>query len=123
MAIQGIDIQVLHKTVTGYDWANQPIYSSEWVTVNNVLVGEPTTDDITQALDLYGKKVTYMLAIPKGDETDWENTQVKLPAPFVGIYNTVGIPTAGIEVNIPLKWNKKVKIERVEQIHGTTGQS
>jgi hypothetical protein len=92
------------------------------VTVSNVLVGEPTTDDITQALDLYGKKVAYMLAIPKGDETEWENTQVKLPKPFRGIYNTVGIPIAGIEANIPLKWNKKVKIERVEA-HGTTGQS
>lgn len=110
MGIQGIEIKVMQKTITGYDWANQPIYSLEWATVENVLVGEPTTDDITQALDLFGKRIAYVLAIPKGDTHEWENTRVMLPEPFEGVYFTVGVPMAGIEANIPLKWNKKVKI-------------
>ena len=118
MAIRGIEIQLLQKTITGYDWANQPIFSLEWVTVDNVLVGEPTTDDITQALDLYGKRIAYVMAIPKGDTHDWVNTKVMLPEPFAGVFHTVGIPTAGIEENIPLQWNKKVKIEAY-----VTGQS
>jgi hypothetical protein len=113
--IQGIDIKLLQKTVSGYDWSNQPIYDLEWVTVENVLVGEPTSDDVIQSQELYGKKVCYTLAIPKGDDHIWENTQIELPEPFAGVYNTIGIPTAGIEANIPLKWNKKVKIERYEQ--------
>lgn len=111
MGIQGISIQVMQKTITGYDWANQPIYSDEWVSVDNVLVGEPTTDDITQALDLFNKRIAYVMAIPKGDTHEWVNTKVRLPEPFAGEYQTVGIPTAGIEENIPLQWNKKVKIE------------
>lgn len=113
--IQGIKIKLLQKTISGYDWSNQPEYTTEWVEVDDVLVGEPSTDDVTSTLELYGKKVNYLLAIPKGDSHDWENTQVELPAPFSGIYNTIGAPTAGIESNIPLRWNKKVKIERYVQ--------
>ena len=110
--IQGIKIKLLQKVISGYDWANQPIYTTEWVDVDNVLIGEPYTDDVTQIMELYGKKLAYVMAIPKGDDHEWENTQVELPGPFSGIYNTVGVPTAGIEANIPLKWNKKVRIER-----------
>ena len=118
MGIQGISIKVLQKTISGYDWSNQPIYSLEWVTVDDVLVGEPSTDDITQAIDLYGKRIAYVLAIPKGDTHEWANTRVMLPEPFAGVYQTVGIPMAGIEANIPLRWNKKVRIEAY-----VTGQS
>ena len=35
-----------------------------------------------------------------------------LPEPFAGTYRTIGFATAGIEANIPLKWNRKVKVER-----------
>lgn len=116
--IQGIKIKLLQKVISGYDWANQPIYDTEWVEVDNVLIGEPSTDDVTQVMELYGKKVAYVMAIPKGDAHDWENTQVELPSPFSGIFNTIGVPTAGIEANIPLKWNKKVKIERYVESEG-----
>ena len=61
-----------------------------------------------------GKKIAYTLAIPKGDENTWEDTFVTLPAPFGGTYRTIGSPTAGIEENIPLRWNKKVHLERFE---------
>ena len=43
---------------------------------------------------------------------DWTDTEVILPEPFAGRYRTIGYPTAGIEANIPLRWNKKVKVER-----------
>lgn len=112
--IKGITIQLIKKTQTGTNWDNTPIYTEETVNVDNVLVGEPTTDDITNTLSLYGKKVAYTLAIPKGDTNDWLDTEVILPAPFAGTYMTIGYPTAGIEENIPLSWNKKVKIERYE---------
>ena len=96
---------------------NKKIYVPKLIegTLDDVLVGEPSTDDVTSTLELYGKRVNYLLAIPKGDSHDWENTQVELPSPFSGIYNTIGVPTAGIESNIPLRWNKKVKIERYVQ--------
>ena len=63
--------------------------------------------------NLFGKKVAYMLAVPKGDTHNWVNAKVTLPSPFEGEYRTIGYPTVGIESNIPLKWNKKVRIERV----------
>lgn len=110
--IKGITIQLIKETQTGTDWTGAPIYTTETINVNNVLVGEPTTDDITNTLALYDKKVAYTLAIPKGDTNVWTNKKVILPEPFAGTYQTIGYPTAGIEANIPLLWNKKVKIER-----------
>lgn len=110
--IKGITIQLIRKIQTGTDWANNPIYEEEAVDVHNVLVGEPSTDDITEAISLYGKHTAYTLAIPKGDTNDWTDTKVILPEPFAGTYRTIGFPTAGIEELIPLRWNKKVRIER-----------
>lgn len=82
--------------------------------VDDVLVGQPSTNDIENALALYGKRVAYTLAIPKGDTNVWQDTMVVLPDPFAGTYRTIGIPTAGIEANVPTRWNKKVLIERFE---------
>ncbi len=110
--MRGITIQLLVKTQIGVDALNHPTYSEEWVSVDNVLVGEPSADEIANSISLNGKMVHYTLAIPKGDTNDWTDTEVMLPEPFEGKYKTIGYPTAGIDANIPLKWNKKVKLER-----------
>jgi hypothetical protein len=107
-----VTVQLVTKTETGVDAVNSPTYKEDIVEVSGVLVGEPSADDVTSSVSLYGKKVKYVLAIPKGDENDWTDTEVILPAPFDGKYRTIGYPTAGIEENIPLKWNKKVMVER-----------
>lgn len=112
MNIAGITIQLKVKTEAGKDSLNRTIYEESLADVENVLVGEPSTDDIANSLSLYGKKAAYKLAIPKGDEHIWEDTTVILPEPFAGEYHTIGFPTAGIEANIPLAWNKKVLVER-----------
>ena len=76
-----------------------------------MLVGEPSAEDVVNEINLSGKRIAYVLAIPKGDTHIWENTEVE----FWGMtFKTVGIPTQGIDDNIPLKWNKKVKVERYE---------
>lgn len=110
--IQGIQIKLLKRTQSGVDWSNRPIYTETEELVDDVLVGEPTTDDIEQALNMFGKRVQYVLAIPKGDAHDWVDVRVALPEPFAGTYQTIGFPIAGIDANIPLRWNKKVKVER-----------
>lgn len=110
----GISVTLEVKTQTGTDNFGQPIYKTTNESVSDVLVGEPSTDDITNALAMYGKKVVYTLAIPKGDAHTWEDTYVTLPDPFGGRYHTVGFATAGIEANIPLRWNKKVHLEQIE---------
>lgn len=112
--MRGIEITLKVKTAGTPDDFGRPTYTFETVTVSDVLVGEPSTDDITNSLSMYGKKAVYKLGIPKGDSHIWEDTEVTLPAPFAGTYKTIGIPTAGIEDNIPLRWNKKVLLERYE---------
>lgn len=112
--MKGITVTLEKRTQTGTDGFGRPVFSTVPVEVNDVLVGEPSSDDITNNLTMYGKKVAYTLAIPKGDENDWEDTVVELPSPFAGRYHTIGYATAGIEENIPLRWNKKVHLEKLE---------
>lgn len=109
--LHGISITLVVKTQDGTDPFGRPVWKESQTPVDNVLVGQPTAEDINSALQLYGKHVRYMLGIPKGDENVWEDTDVILPAPFAGRYHTIGFPVAGIEDLIPLAWNKKIAVE------------
>lgn len=106
--IKGTPVKLHVRTQNGTDGFDRPTYDDEIVTVDNVLIGEPSTEDITNELNLSGKRIAYVLAIPKGDTHIWTDTIVEF---FGGKFKTVGIPTQGIEDNIPLAWNKKVKVE------------
>lgn len=109
--IKGIPVKLSVKTQTGIDGFNRPTYEVFQEVVENVLVGEPSAEDVVNEINLSGKRIAYVLAIPKGDTHTWENTEVE----FWGMtFKTVGIPTQGIDDNIPLQWNKKVKVERYE---------
>ncbi|HHJ8372345.1 hypothetical protein [Streptococcus pyogenes] len=55
--------------------------------------------------------VVYTLAIPKGDNHDWGDKEVRF---FGEKWRTVGLALEGIEELIPLEWNKKVMVERYE---------
>ena len=74
--LKGIDIILYEKTKTGEDAFHAPIYAETPVTVHNVLVGEPATEDIVNDLQLYGRRLAYTLALPKGDANDWHNVTV-----------------------------------------------
>lgn len=107
--MRGITIELLQKTETGRDSFNHPIYEETWVNVDNVLIGEPSTDEITDTINLTGKHLAHVLGIPKGDTHEWHDTEVR----FWGErFRTIGYPMQGIESLIPLDWNKKVKVER-----------
>ena len=109
--MQGINIILYDKQKTGEDAFGHPVYSETPVTVENVLVGEPTSDEVTDALNLYGKHVAYTLAIPKGDENTWTGRTVEF---FGEKFKVIGHPTQGIDHLIPLAWNKKVRVEHYE---------
>ena len=109
-----VSVILVKKTAGQPDPFGQATYTTEEIQVDGVLVGEPSTNDITNAMTMHGAKLAYTLAIPKGDTNDWTDTIVKLTGPFAGTYHTVGIGTAGIEENIPLRWNRKVHLERYE---------
>lgn len=110
-AFTGIDITIFSKTKTDIDPLGNPIYTTKAETVSNVLVAPATSEDITDSTDLQGGKALYTLAIPKGDTHDWNDIQVQ----FWGhTWQTHGMPLTGIEANIPLDWNTKILIERVD---------
>ena len=107
--MRGVSIILYERTQAGVDSFNRPIYTEKATTVDNVLIGEPSTEDVTTELNLSGKRLAYTLAIPKGDTHVWTDVTVE----FWGEkFRTIGEPTQGIDHLIPLKWNKKVKVER-----------
>lgn len=109
--LHGITVQLELKTETGRDGFNRPIYISEYENVENVLVGKPSEQDVTETLNLTGRKITYVLGIPKGDTHDWEDRNVT----FWGQkFRTVGIPETGIQELIPMEWGTNVRVERYE---------
>ena len=74
--IKGVPVTLYEKTLTGYDAANRPVYTETPVTVENVLIGEPSTEDITNEYNLSGKRVAYVLGIPKDDTHEWADRTV-----------------------------------------------
>lgn len=113
--LQGITVTLYELEQTGTDDCGAPIYEENPVNVDNVLVGEPSTDDITTSVSLYGKKITYMLGIPKGDRHDWMDKKVSWTDAY-GLTHTVktfGYPITGVEENIPpqIPWHMKVRCE------------
>ena len=111
--MRGITVTLYEKTQDGTDAFDRPIWKETAVTVDNVLVS-PTDaggDELLDALDLTGRKATYTLAIPKGDTHTWEGNRVVF---FGESWQVIGIPTQGIEALIPLSWNLKVRVDRIE---------
>lgn len=108
----GITVTLYERTQTGTDAFNHPVYTEIPASVSNVLVGEPTAQDVIDIEALTGRKLAYTLAIPKGDAHDWTaGTKVSF---FGEDFRTFGDVVQGIEDLIPLDWNKKVKVERYE---------
>ncbi len=109
--MRGIPVILHVKTQTGTDGFNMPDYTETLETVENVLVGSPTTDELTDSISLYGKKIEYMLGIPKGDAHEWEDTTVEF---FGRKFRTFGAVIEGIEANVPTRWHRKVRVESFE---------
>ncbi|NQN50373.1 hypothetical protein HPA16_08480 [Streptococcus suis] len=107
--IKGIPIILIDKQVIGKDSFGHPKTADVEIVVENVLIAPVTTEDITNQINLTGKKVVYTLAIPKGDVHNWTNKEVRF---FGQRWRTVGAPLEGLEYSIPLEWNKKVQVER-----------
>ena len=109
--IHGMQITLIDKQVVSVDPFGSPVVKDVEITIDNVIVSPATTEDVTSQMSVTGKKISYTLGIPKGDNNDWENKEVRF---FGKRWKTVGIPLEGIESMIPLEWNKKVMVERYE---------
>lgn len=107
--MKGITVKLHVKSIVGKDALNNPVYHDEVVDVPNVLIGLPETDDLVSSINLYGKRLAYVLGLPKGDDHEWVDTEVE----FFGMkFRTFGDVVEGIEANVPGPWHKKVKVER-----------
>ena len=113
--LQGTTVILYSEVQTGTDPFGAPIVEEEPIEVENVLVGEPSTDDITTSTQMYGKTIQYMLGIPKGDTHDWMDKKVSWTDAYGNTHTvkTFGFPITGIEANIPaqLPWHMKVRCE------------
>ncbi len=108
-AIRGIPVILYDRVQTGTDDFHAPVYSENPVTVENVLVCPVSTQDIITDFQLYGKRAEYELCIPKEDSHTWEDRVVEF---FGQKWHTFGIPQQWQESQLPLAWNKRVKVER-----------
>ena len=111
MEIKGITITLISHKKVGRDMFGHPIYKDITTEVENVLASPTTSDDVVNNQTLNTKKTLYTLAIPKGDDNQWEGSQVEF---FGRVWQVVGIPLQGVEHLIPLAWNKKVTVEAIE---------
>jgi len=116
--IKGIDVTLYNKVQQTdqqgnpvFDAFGMPVYTETPVTVRNVLVGQPTSEDVVNEMSLYGKRCAYVLGIPKGDTHEWRDRKISFNGEN---FKTYGLPIKGIESMVPLDWNKKVMVERYE---------
>lgn len=106
--LRGIQVMLHTQVQTGTDPFNRPIYQEAETVVDNVLVTPATETEITDTLNITGRKAVYTLGIPKGNTNDWTDKKVSF---FGQTFRTIGSPVEGIEEMIPLDWNKKVRCE------------
>ena len=107
----GVTVTLHIRTKATTDAFNDAVYTETTKTVDNVLIGEPTADDINISTDLYGKKAEFVLGIPKGNTDDWEDALVEF---FGKTWQTIGPTIMGIEANIPTPWHRKIRVARYE---------
>ena len=111
----GRSIILYDKVKAGMDDFNHPIYTETPITVENVLIGSPTPQEVVDTLNFTGKRAAYTLGIPKGDTHVWTDRRVELPADFPsGKYRTFGYPAIGQSELVPLQWGKNVMVEKYE---------
>lgn len=109
--IKGIDV-ILYRSIENEETLPTGEKRKEFtkILVKDVLVAPTSSDDIPTQLDVGRFKELYTLAIPKGDDNIWDDGEVEF---FNKRYKVIAQPMEGIEANIPLRWNKKVIVERI----------
>lgn len=107
--MKGETVVLVDQIVTGKDPFGGDVYEENQIVVNDVIIGTPSTDDMISDLSLYGKKLNFVLGIPKGDTNNWEDKTVIIRGEK---YKTYGFPLTQTEENVPTRWNTQVKVER-----------
>lgn len=115
--MRGVTVTLYERTKTSsVDDFGAPVYTETATSVDNVLIGEPTSEEIAAATDLYGKRIRWMLGIPKGDTHAWRDSRIDWTDAY-GVTHKMrsfGFPITGIEQLIPTAWHMKVRVEEIE---------
>lgn len=109
--IKGITVVLYQKTEGSPDAFGAPTYTETAVNVENVLVEPIDASSVYDQRTLKGIREAYRLCIPKGDTHNWRDAKVRF---FGKTFKTFGGVTEYIEDMLPLKWNKKVTVERYD---------
>ena len=114
--MRGMTVTLYAKVQSGTDPFGAPVWTERPVTVENVLIGQPETDEITDSADLQGKRIDYVLGIPKGDGHEWKDRRVEWTDAYGQTIRakTFGFPITGVEALIPGPWHMKVRCRRVD---------
>ena len=104
---KGITVTLYEKTSAGEDGFGREEFEETPVEVGNVLIDQPSSDDVINEINLSGKRIEYLLRLPKGDEHDWTDSKVSF---FGKDFRTIGEAYGLQEENVPGKWNKTVKV-------------
>mgnify|MGYP003320148742 CR=1 FL=1 len=104
-------VVLIEKSENGADAFGKPIYETTETEVPNVIVGSPSFDDEVSELNLTGKRLAFILGIPKGDTHNWKDTDVIIRGER---FRTYGFPMTQTEANVPGRHNTQVKVERYE---------
>lgn len=107
--IQGIQVILYDRVQTGVDAFNAPIYDEVPISVDDVLACPASAETVTEGIQMHGKRAEYELCIPKENTNVWEDRTVEF---FGKKWRTFGPALEWIGANIPLGWNKRIKVER-----------
>lgn len=106
--IRGETVILIEKIKNGTDAFGAPIFTENEVEIKDVLIGNPSTDAVINELQLYGKRLIFVLGIPKGDNHNWQDTIVVIRGER---FKTYGFPLTQTAANVPGRWNTQVKVE------------
>lgn len=108
--IKGVTVVLHERTQEGIDPIGSPIYTTKDTEVADVLWYPSTADDLIGQTRLEGTQELYSLCIPKGDTNTWLENTVTFNGKTFHCY----AESEFIEENLPLRWNKKVLVERYD---------
>ena len=107
--LRGRTVILYDKVETGIDPFGRSVYEDVPIEVENVLIGNPTPQEVIDTLNLTGKRAAYTLGIPKGDAHVWTDRKVEF---FGEVFHTIATPANGQDELIPLDWSQNVMVER-----------
>lgn len=114
--MRGLAVTLTDRVLSGWSTGGDPLWSETKIVVDNVLVGEPSPEEVAASTGVPGRRLSYILGIPKGDTTDWKARDVSWAGPDGRPIHarTFGDPVSGVEHLIPTPWHRKVRCYRYD---------